>query len=262
MKTKDEMKSVPSFDDLVFENRNKDYGAYKMRKKYNAALIWALFVSVFFIGATVLTPFVIYRVNPIVVELPKNNTPVEFTNPSDPNEIRQPELPKQEEIKINHIAYVAPEVVESLPMEEANKFATMDDLNSTVKNDSVVEFNPDTKTDEIIPDIDNKIVEIFKVTERPFFGTEGDNEFRRWVAQNVIYPQSAIDANMQGRVYVQFVIEKDGSLSNVKVARSVDPELDQEAVRVIASSPKWSPGKQQGAPVRVNYSFPITFTIK
>ena len=72
----------------------------------------------------------------------------------------------------------------------------------------------------------------------------------------------AQENNIQGKVFVQFVIEKDGSVSNVNVTRSVDPSLDKEAIRVIQSMPKWIPGKQQGVPVSVRFTLPITFKIQ
>lgn len=82
-----------------------------------------------------------------------------------------------------------------------------------------------------------------------------------WIAKNVRYPLLAVENGIQGRVYVQFVVEKDGRVSNVKVVRHVDPSLDKEAVRVISEMPKWKPGKQRSIPVRVSYTLPITFKL-
>ena len=79
---------------------------------------------------------------------------------------------------------------------------------------------------------------------------------------NIKYPQDAIKQDVGGRVMVMFVVETDGSLSNVRVARNVFPSLDAEAVRVVKSMPKWKPGKQKGKVVRVSYSLPVTFAIK
>lgn len=79
---------------------------------------------------------------------------------------------------------------------------------------------------------------------------------------NINYPKDAIKQDVGGRVMVMFVIETDGSLSNVRVARKVFPSLDAEAVRVVKTMPKWKPGKEKGRPVRVNYTIPIVFSIK
>ncbi len=83
----------------------------------------------------------------------------------------------------------------------------------------------------------------------------------RWINKNVKYPVIAQENGIQGKVFVQFVIEKDGSITNVKVLRGVDASLDKEAVRVVQSMPKWKPGKQRGKPVRVSYNVPINFRL-
>lgn len=85
---------------------------------------------------------------------------------------------------------------------------------------------------------------------------------QKWITKNVKYPMIAQENNIQGKVFVQFVIEKDGSVSDVKVARSVDPSLDKEAIRVVKAMPKWKPGKQRGKPVRVSYTVPINFQLQ
>ena len=82
-----------------------------------------------------------------------------------------------------------------------------------------------------------------------------------WIAKNVKYPVLAMENGIQGKVFIQFVIERDGSITDVKVARGVDASLDKEAVRVVQSMPKWKPGKQRGKPVRVAYTLPINFQL-
>ncbi|MEY8591913.1 energy transducer TonB [Butyricimonas hominis] len=87
-------------------------------------------------------------------------------------------------------------------------------------------------------------------------------DINKWLSRNVKYPVIAQENNIQGKVSVQFVIERDGSITDVKVLRSVDPSLDKEAVRVIKSMPKWKPGKQRGKAVRVSYTVPINFRLQ
>ena len=105
--------------------------------------------------------------------------------------------------------------------------------------------------------------EIFFVAEDmpTFNGKEASVGFREYVAKNLKYPDIAAENGIQGTVYVQFVVEPSGSVSNVKVLRGVDPALDKEAVRMVQSSPKWSPGKQRGKAVRVSFTFPIKFQL-
>lgn len=104
--------------------------------------------------------------------------------------------------------------------------------------------------------------QVFMVVEKmPIFGNK-EEDFRTWVASTIQYPKEAAAKKIQGKVFVQFVVEKDGSITNAKILRSIDPLLDKEAIRVVQASPKWTPGMQGGKPVRVSYTFPITFTLQ
>jgi len=105
--------------------------------------------------------------------------------------------------------------------------------------------------------------EIFVIVEdMPGFGGGDSNKFREYIAKNLKYPDIAAENGIQGRVFVAFVVEPDGRVSNVRVVRGVDPALDKEAVRVVQSSPKWKPGMQRGKPVRVSFTFPIIFVLQ
>ena len=96
----------------------------------------------------------------------------------------------------------------------------------------------------------------------PVFEGGDINAFRNYIAKSIKYPESAAENGIQGKVIVSFIVEADGKVTNVKVVRGIDPALDQEAVRVIESSPKWQPGKQRGKPVRVNLTFPVVFKLE
>ncbi len=99
------------------------------------------------------------------------------------------------------------------------------------------------------------------VQEKPLFQGGDANGFSKWVGSKVIYPTIAQENGIQGRVILSFRIGADGSLTDIKVLRSVDPSLDKEAVRVVSSSPKWTPGKQHNKTVPVRYTFPVNFTL-
>lgn len=104
---------------------------------------------------------------------------------------------------------------------------------------------------------------VFKVVEKEAeFPGGGRTALNKWLSRNVRYPQDAEEAGIKGTVILQFVIEKDGSVSDVKVVRSVDPQLDKEAVRAVKSMPKWSPAEQRGKPVRYLYTLPVDFIIQ
>ena len=119
----------------------------------------------------------------------------------------------------------------------------------------IVNFTDDEK------DMDEE--EIFVIVEdMPGFGGGDSNKFREYISKNLRYPEIAAENGIQGRVFVSFVVEPDGKVSNVRVVRGVDPSLDREAVRVVESSPRWTPGKQRGKPVRVSFTFPIIFVLQ
>lgn len=106
--------------------------------------------------------------------------------------------------------------------------------------------------------------EVFIVVENmpKFRGDKSHGIFRGYIAENLIYPENAIENGIQGNVFVSFIVEPDGSVSNVEVVRGVDPSIDKEAVRVVESSPKWEPGTQRGINVRVQFTFPIAFSLE
>ncbi|MCI6319354.1 MAG: energy transducer TonB [Candidatus Cryptobacteroides sp.] len=100
------------------------------------------------------------------------------------------------------------------------------------------------------------------VEEKPSFMGGDANQFSAWVNKRLVYPEIAKENGVQGRVTLQFTVEKDGSVTKVKVLRGVDPSLDKEAVRVVSMSPKWKPGKQRDRAVPVTYTFPVYFQLR
>jgi len=120
---------------------------------------------------------------------------------------------------------------------------------------------------EYIEEVEEEVVEeeaipFQLVEEKPSFQGGDPNAFSAWVNKNLQYPAVAAENGISGRVMLQFTVEKDGSVSNVKVLRGVDPTLDKEAVRVVSSSPKWTPGKQRDRAVKVTYTFPVIFQLR
>jgi len=120
--------------------------------------------------------------------------------------------------------------------------------------DALPSIAPNDKTDEN--------ADIFEVVEQKPEFPGGEQVLLRWIANNIKYPTIAIENGIQGIVFVNFVVDRDGGISNAKVLRSVDPLLDKEALRVVNMLPKWEPGKQRGKPVRVSYTIPIHFRLQ
>ncbi len=102
----------------------------------------------------------------------------------------------------------------------------------------------------------------FRVEEMPDFRGGGQDEFRRYIAENIRYPQESAEEGVQGRVFVEFIVRKDGSVTDAKIVRGIDPLLDKEALRVVSASPPWVPGRQRGQEVDVKFTFPVIFQLK
>ena len=100
------------------------------------------------------------------------------------------------------------------------------------------------------------------VEQKPGFGGAGAEEFGKWVSSQIVYPEAAKTSGKEGRVLLKFKVDKDGSIKNVRVIKSVDPALDAEAVRVVSSAPAWAPGMQNGEPVAVSYVFPVVYKLQ
>lgn len=133
-----------------------------------------------------------------------------------------------------------------------------DELEITDAEDETENTVVDVTKFEDFGEEDTGEAQIFQVVETmPTF----KGNMNKWLKDNVNYPILAQENGVSGKVFVAFVVEKDGSITDVKVARSVDPSLDKEAVRVVKSMPKWNPGKQRNKPVRVAFTVPINFTL-
>ena len=131
-----------------------------------------------------------------------------------------------------------------------------DDANSGVEIMDYIESAPEEET------IEEEAIPFQLVEEKPSFNGGDANEFSKWVNSRLVYPEIAKENGVEGRVTLQFTVNADGSVSNVKVLRGVDSSLDKEAVRVVSSSPKWKPGKQRDRAVKVTYTFPVIFQLR
>ncbi len=131
-----------------------------------------------------------------------------------------------------------------------------DDANSGVEIMNYIESAPEEET------VEEEAIPFQLVEEKPSFNGGDANEFSKWVNSKLVYPEIAKENGVQGRVTLQFTVNADGTVSNVKVLRGVDSSLDKEAVRVVSSSPKWKPGKQRDRAVKVTYTFPVIFQLR
>ena len=130
------------------------------------------------------------------------------------------------------------------------------------ENNQAIEIQGYREAEVEEEEVEEDAIPFFVVEQKPSFNKGDANEFAKWVNARLVYPELAKENNVQGRVTLQFTVEADGRVSNVRVLRGVDESLDKEAVRVVSSSPKWKPGKQRDRAVKVTYTFPVIFQLR
>ena len=274
----------PKWVDMVFAQKNKEYGAYKLRKGTSGRNIKALLILV--VAAALVGGFLAWKVieqknaeaqaaymeamelakmqeqakkrekkdEPIKPKVePKKEIPVaretqKFTAPV----IKKDELVKEEN-QVKQMAKLDDKVAVGAEDKEGVKDRTVE----AVRSDIAVAAPPPPPAPK--PEVANKVFDV--VEEMPSF-PGGQGALMSFLSSNIKYPVVAQENGVQGRVIVGFVVEKDGSISDVKVMRSVDPSLDREAQRVVKAMPKWKPGKQNGSAVRVKYTVPVVFRLQ
>jgi len=255
--------NIPDFNDLIFEYRNKEYGAYQLRKKYHRVLFAGLLISVLFGFSAVVIPFLLRPSNEIILGGGSGFVQVRMDAlkpPEDELYIPPAPPPPPESSRIQEtMRYVAPAVVDTVITLQNTTAATDEILAQAEENISEVHGNG--IGDELLAGEGTSDGEepFFMVEVMPSFRGGDFNKFRDWVYNRTNYPQAAIDAKIKGTVYLTFIVERDGSVSNVTVLKGVHPLLDEEAVKAISQSPKWSPGLQRGQPVRVRFQIPLNF---
>lgn len=252
---------VPAFDDIVFEERNKEYGAYKLRKKYPPTVVASLLIGIVIISTLVIVPYINAKAAEHKAQRAERQVELKMENLDQPTEQAPPPPPPPPPPTdvVQQAKYVPPVVVDSIKPEEASQLMTADEAQTVVKNEEVVEVVAEVK--EEVQEQEAEPEPFVVVEEMPSF-PGGDTELLKYIAEHTQYPEVAKENNIQGRVIVRFCVTSKGGVSQVSILKGVDPELDAEAIRVVNSLPTFKPGKQGGKPVPVWYMVPITFTLK
>jgi protein TonB len=259
--------------EIVFNGQNKAYGAFILRKLSNKRHLMALvIVSVFFMLALFL-PALIRTVLPekkerMVEVTSLSDLKVEQNKPREENIITAPPPPPLKSsikftppvIKPDEEVAVQDEIKTQETLNEAKVAISVADIKGTyeVSGIDVAELNERKEITKEEP----REEEVFYIVEQMPEFPGGENALRKFIADKLMYPVIAQENGIQGKVYVSFIVDKDGSIKNAIVVRSVDPSLDREALRVINSLPKWNPGKQRGRPVKVSFTVPIIFILQ
>ena len=257
---KDTIKA-PAFDDIVFEERNKEYGAYKLRKKYNRTVIVALLIGILIIGTAIITPYLNAKAAENTKKRAERQVEIKLENLDQPKELVAPPPPPPAPPTdvVQQQKYVPPVVVDTIKPEDIKQLMTADQAQTEVTNKEVVEVVQQVK--EEVQEADVVEVPFVVVEEMPMY-PGGDAALLKYINEHAQYPEVAKENNIQGRVIIRFCVTAKGGVSQVSVLKGVDPELDKEAIRVVNTLPAFKPGKQGGKPVPVWYMVPITFTLK
>ena len=270
--------------DLVFEGKNKDFGAYVIRtestKRHNLAVLWALVGSL----AVAALTFGLIQANKYLEERrlagqhDQTEIFVDLTTeePEPEKQIIEPEKPEvipEEEVSAT-IKVTELQIVEDEQVREEDEIRTMEERMETDANAGTVthldgsidknKFNEAQHEIKVEPEpvAEPKTEEIFRSVEQMPQFPGGEAALMKFLASHINYPPMAAENNVQGKVIVQFVVDKTGKVGEVKVIRAVDKDLDHEAIRVCQSLPKFTPGRQNGRPVSVWYTLPIQFKLQ
>ena len=250
-----------SLEDLVFATRNKEYGSYYLRKRYKRYLTISLIIGLLLLGGAVGYPLInaylnkskLIRENERTVSADMMDIPKEELPPPPPP-------PPPPEALVEKVKFTAPVVVEDTNIETG--LMTQDDLSAKPQEAPTEEVEIEI-VEEKPQVIEQKVeAEIFTVVEEQPTYPGGEEARMRYLQENIKYPEEAKELGIQGRVFVTFVVEVDGSITDVRVLRGIGGGCDQEAIRVVKGMPKWVPGKQRGVPVRVQFNLPIKFTLQ
>ncbi|MBR6121468.1 MAG: energy transducer TonB [Prevotella sp.] len=269
-----------SWVDLVFEGKNQQYGAYQLRKNTGRRNI----ISLLAVIAAAIVIWLIVIANAAIQNAIRENqsidTDVELSKLAQKKETkveRKEEVKKVEvEQKVvekvkSSVKFTAPEIKKDDEVKPEDEIKSQDDLAKT--NTAIGTFDVKgndeeggqvLKANEVAIDEKPKEEEtkVFDVVEQMPEFPGGQAALLKWIGDNIKYPAIAEENGIQGRVVCTFVVERDGSVTDVQVARSIDPSLDKEAVRVLKKMPKWIPGRQNGSAVRVKYTVPVTFKLQ
>lgn len=267
-----------SWVDLVFEGKNKSYGAYQLRKetgKRNVKSMIIVFATIIAIIVAAWAKVAIENALPKKVAIEADVELSKLAQKKEAKVERKEPVKVEQEQKViekvkSSVKFTAPEIKKDEDVQPEDELKSQDELakTTTAIGSFDVKGNDDAagevlKAKEVIAqEVPKEEEKVFDVVEQMPSFPGGQGALFEYLSKNIKYPVVAEENGVQGRVIVTFVVERDGSITDVKVVKAVDPSLDKEAARVVRSMPHWIPGKQNGSAVRVKFTVPVTFTLQ
>jgi len=249
------------WDDIVFEHRNKDYGAYVLRKGYSFNVLIGLGITVLVVMILIFYPRLskFFGDNDVVAKaIPRKLVYSELSVPPSidkpkpiPPQLQLPRLKKA-------VKFVPPKVVKEVI---ADLPPTLDEIKQHDIAAVAVEGPADVVFDEPVEEIVEEDNELFTVVDQQPEFEGGYEAMMAFIKQNMQYPANARRMQIEGTVHVSFIVSRTGSISDVKVLRGISTDCDREAVRVVQMMPAWKPGKQNGRNVNVRFILPLKFRL-
>lgn len=266
--------------DLIFEGKNKEFGAYEMRKNSDARHNKAMIVVIIIMALAFILPFLVNTMLPKAeanideeIEQAMVNIETDAAEEEEPEEElerieeQKPEVLPEEVLNTVKVTELA--IVDDDQVTAEDEIKSLQELQQTETAFGQTDFDKGTDDLNVVREHKDEIVVEEKKEEKVFTAVEqmpqfpgGEAELMKYISNNIKYPTMAMENNIQGRVVVQFVVTSTGKIGEVKVVRSKDPDLDKEAVRVVKSLPNFIPGKMNGQAVNVWYTLPITFKLQ
>lgn len=277
--------------DIIFDGKNKEYGAYELRKKSSRRHVLAIIFTIVLLVAVALG-VIVYNIyseyqrekeEALALAQAEKMSQIDLAEAEEEEVEDEPEDTKYEEpkvevpeevlatVQVTQIAIVDADKVknEVMTMDEQKEDNTARGSVTQEGKDDITAFRAVeekvvVKEPEPEPVVQKKpeAEQIFKAVEQPASFPGGAGAMMKWLSNNVRYPDVAQQNNIEGKVIVQFVVEKDGSIGQPTVVKGVDKDLDREALRVVKKMPKWSPGKNNGQAVRSYFTLPVTFKLQ
>jgi len=261
------------FNEIVFQNRNKLFGSYIIRKNYSSDVIRAVAFSIVFFSLALLSPIIYNYFTPTKMGESidvQEVTLLEQPPSIDPNELPPPPAPRVELPKISTIKFIPPVVKEDKEVIEKEEVPDQTKMENSIISNTTQEGDNAKGLNELILNsgngngsgiVEHKEEVLTYVGQMPEF-TGGHTKMEEFFQKHIKYPESAKENNIVGKVWISFIVHKNGSLSDFKVIKSLSHGCDEEALRVAKMMPHWQPGKENGVPKDVLRKCPISFTLE
>ena len=264
---------------LVFEGRNQNYGAYKLRMGTSSRNIKAI-ICMFVIS---LLAVIAIAIKKVVDDAAAKVAATQVTELSTLDQAKKKAVVKQKKIELepekvvervkSSIKFTAPVIKKDEQVKPEDELKSQDELMKTNTAIGAINVKGNDDANGEVLKVKEQIVQpeppkheeenkVFEAVEQMPMFPGGNGALMKWLHDNVHYPVVAQENGVFGRVVVSFIVERDGSITDVKVVKSIDPSLDKEAMRAARSMPNWVPGKQNGTTVRVKYNLPVAFRLQ